>query len=456
MEGPQVLPPTLCWLRLIKCAFFWMCVVMNSITAGGIFCFPLFAPYLVKHLDLSQPELSSIVLAGMMGQYPFAAGWGMLIDRVGPWACSLAASCLFSVSFGTFAYLIEHEGISSHRWLVLLFFLAGSAAVSSYFSALFATRTHSATGGLATSIPLALFGLSPLFLSYVATLPGFQFDNGDFNAPKFIAFLAVGAGLIHFISAFGLRVRYDSPHSVEPNAHDAQLPDVDVSERTPLLKKQAMLPGSPASSSSALAPIGDDGSVLGLLSDSSFWLFAAIVLVITGSAEMVISNIGSIVMTLPGSGSAATQVRLISVANTLARLCSGPLADLISPLGTKDTCGAYKFPTARRLSPFGVRSCGSLPVLSVGTGLAYGAVWAVVPSITGTVWGFPNLGRNFGIVSYAPFIGTPIFTYLYAYIGDEACQGRSCWSNTFKVCAAATGVAFVGTTTLWKWWRDRV
>ncbi|KAG8679725.1 putative monocarboxylate transporter mch1, partial [Ceratobasidium sp. 395] len=197
--------------------------------------------------------------------------------------CSLAASCLFSVSFGTFAYLIEHEGISSHRWLVLLFFLAGSAAVSSYFSALFATRTHSAPGGLATSIPLALFGLSPLFLSYVATLPRFQLDNGDLNAPKFVTFLAVGAGLIHLIGAFGLRVRYDSPHAVEENALDAQFPDIDTSERTPLLKKQSVLPGSPASSSSTLDATGDDGSVLGLLSDSSFWLFAAIVLVITGS-----------------------------------------------------------------------------------------------------------------------------------------------------------------------------
>jgi hypothetical protein len=189
---------------------------------------------------------------------------------------------MFSVSFGAFAYLIDHEGTSSHRWLVLLFFLAGSAAVSSYFSALFATRSHSAPGGLATSIPLALFGLSPLFLSYVATLSVFQLDNGELNTPRFIASLAVGAGSIHLISAFGLRVRYDAPHVVKPNAYDSSIPDEDVSERTRLLKKQ---PGSPASSNSVLSRTNDDGSVFGLLSDSSFWLFAAIVLVITGSVR---------------------------------------------------------------------------------------------------------------------------------------------------------------------------
>lgn len=61
--------------------------------------------------------------------------------------------------------------------------------------------------------------------------------------------------------------------------------------------------------------------------------------------EMIISNIGTIVLSLyPNSvagikslSSSAetvttTQVRLISISNTLSRLISGPLADIISPL----------------------------------------------------------------------------------------------------------------------------
>lgn len=460
-------------IRLLKCAFFWSSVVMNPLTAGGIFCFPLIAPYLSQRLHLTQPEMSSIVLAGMMGQYPFAAGWGMVIDRVGPWACSLAASILFSTSFGAFSYLIEHEGTFSHRWLVLLFFLAGSAAVSSYFSALFATRSQSAPGGLATSIPLALFGLSPLFLSCVASLPTFRFSNGELNASRFLAFLAVGAGSVHLISTFGLRVRYDVSHVQDPDTTEVSTPNEDETERTPLLKKRVTPPASPVPR--VLEYTEEDGSVISLLSDSSFWLFAIVFLVITGSSEMVISNIGSIVMTLPGSDNTATQVRLISIANTLARLCSGPLADLISPLAVKGSCGTYKFPTTRRLSrmvfpcwalvclslvylwtAFGIQSTSSLAVLSVGTGLAYGAAWAVIPSITGTVWGFENLGRNFGIVSYAPFIGTPIFTYLYACIGSEECHGRECWSNTFVICASVTCVGLVGSFMLWKRWHDKL
>lgn len=170
--------------------------------------------------------------------------------------------------------------------------MAGSASVASYFSALFATRSHSAPGGLATSIPLALFGLSPLFLSYVATLPVFQLAAGELNASKFVAFLAVGVGSANLFSTFGLQVRYDLPHVVEPDALDDTIPDQDVSERTHLLKKPISPPGTPGSSALSIsAETEHDGTVLGLLSDPSFWLFAAVVLVITGSVRYLRSLI---------------------------------------------------------------------------------------------------------------------------------------------------------------------
>jgi hypothetical protein len=61
---------------------------------------------------------------------------------------------------------------------------------------------------------------------------------------------------------------------------------------------------------------------------------------------MIISNIGTIVLSLPqrtsvvssftelpsASLTTATQVRMFSVANTLSRVIEGPLADIISPV----------------------------------------------------------------------------------------------------------------------------
>jgi hypothetical protein len=116
---------------------------------------------------------------------------------------------------------------------------------------------------------------------------------------------------------------------------------------------------------------------------------------------MVISNIGSIVMEFPGEGesSAATQVRLISIAGTLARLCTAPLADMISPPveeGPVLVCGPE--PKQRRgisrmvfpvtflavlaggylYTAIYVNSASGLWVLSIGTGMAYGGSWAVL------------------------------------------------------------------------------
>jgi hypothetical protein len=74
----------------------------------------------------------------MIGQYPFAPVVGSAIDRVGPWACSLAAAILFSTGFGLFSLefrahseSISHSSSASFRRLVLFYFLAGLGTVTS-------------------------------------------------------------------------------------------------------------------------------------------------------------------------------------------------------------------------------------------------------------------------------------------------------------------------------------
>lgn len=196
---------------------------------------------------------------------------------------------------------------------------------------------------------------------------------------------------------------------------------------------------------------------------------------------MVISNMGSIVMEFPGAGesSAATQIRLSSMAGTLARLCIPPLADMISPPeddGPKLVCTCEPETEQRRgvsrlvfpvtflcvlaggylYTAMYVSSASGLWVLSIGTGMAYGGSWAVLPSITSAIWGARNLGRNFGILSYAPLVGTPVFTYLYAWSSDGARDDGVSWRTTFVVSAGAVGVALCGCGVLWKRWGGRL
>lgn len=76
--------------------------------------------------------------------------------------------------------------------------------------------------------------------------------------------------------------------------------------------------------------------------------------------EMVQSNIGTITLSLPSTASTvsdissetaiAVQVRLIAIANTVSRLLSGTLADILSPVARQLPSGMYYFTKKQRFS----------------------------------------------------------------------------------------------------------
>lgn len=209
---------------------------------------------------------------------------------------------------------------------------------------------------------------------------------------------------------------------------------------------------------------------------------------------MVISNIGSIIVSLPPSTSApsalqiasessvtATQVRLLSLSNTASRLLVGPLADFVSPAASSLPCGTIYYVRKHRISrvafsfaasallvltfswmEFGISSREGLWALSIGTGIAYGGFFTALPGIISSVWGLQNLGRNFGVITYAPFLGTPFFSYLYAFVAaahsDDGgvCIGLECWRLTFSVAIAAAATSMLASVVLWRRWKGRV
>lgn len=171
-------------------------------------------------------------------------------------------------------------------------------------------------------------------------------------------FLAFASGIVHLIGAFTLPTSQDGVALKSDGATSCDEEESSIDERQPLLSK------TPRSDVQAVHA-NEGSSVLHLFRDPYFWTLAFVVLVVLGSVsfplcyafclflinhlqcEMIISNIGTIVLSLypePISGIRSfstspetvttTQVRLISIANTLTRLISGPLADFISPLAS--------------------------------------------------------------------------------------------------------------------------
>lgn len=224
------------------------------------------------------------------------------------------------------------------------------------------------------------------------------------------------------------------------------------------------------------------------------------------------SSIGSMVYSLQSVGASAMQpggngddeigrdtliirtrqVQLIAVANTASRLFVGLASDLLSPSRSKDERDPsswkgrlYNIRISRvtlllvslallsiafLTAAFALNSIKELWMVSVATGLGYGLIFTIVPTLIMRAWP-KQFGRNFGILNYAAALGSFCFSMLFAFVNDwvaahgwsiaeatsATCRsGRHCFALSFLVAALALFTAFFITIPLWKTWRHLV
>ncbi|PFH50680.1 hypothetical protein AMATHDRAFT_60672 [Amanita thiersii Skay4041] len=463
---------------LLKC----LAIAANALSSGSIFTFPLLSPVLVSQFKLTQPQLTTVLLAGVVGQYPLASFVGKILDTYGPSFCSLAAAVAFSLSLGGFTAEfasiadspVNPSPLTFYR-LLIYSLIAGFATVFSFLSMVYAaSKSFPRYIGIASGTAMSLFGLSPLFLSAIASR-FFTDASGNLNAVYFMSFLAILSGSVHLFSSFPLKEAVN-PSSAASNANSTD-------ENTPLLNH----------ASDIEAPSFDSPKSSMLMTDLSFWLLGLFCFCTLGTAEMVISNIGTIVLALPiassfsgihGSVTSAItmrQVQLLSFSNTVIRIVTGFIADFISPTAILSN-GVITFPRKHFISRvaflFGsslllaatffcaanfIQVQASTWILSLGVGMSYGAVFTVLPSIVSAIWGIESFGRNFGLLMFAPFMGTPFFSYIYAFIAQSnkpadsnICYGRGCWQATFWIGHAVSLMAVSISITLWFRWKGRL
>jgi len=228
-------------------------------------------------------------------------------------------------------------------------------------------------------VPCAVFGLSPLFLSSVAsffTTASSSVDGGRdmLDVAKYLTCIGILLTLVNLVGGFLIQElpweeNLDKPFvdAVEPFGDDDECaadrygPDSGFNssstgpvgadelptERTALLGTSTALPAA------APAP---SGSLRALVTSSSFWLLGAVVLLATGPCEMYMASLGSVVSSLSrspalrhaGAPISALALRkrhiaLISVVNTLWRLVVGGASDyLASGRADKDRQPAWR------------------------------------------------------------------------------------------------------------------
>lgn len=130
---------------------------------------------------------------------------------------------------------------------------------------------------------MALFGLSPLFLSLLASTY-FTSDEYGFNVTGFVSFMAVLAGVVHIIGAMNLRTPAPTPTDSlvgECRDDEESVADQSPDERTPLIRSK-LGPGTEVS----VAPVEHNQTVLDLLKDPYFWLLGLTTLVCLGSVSV--------------------------------------------------------------------------------------------------------------------------------------------------------------------------
>lgn len=467
-----------------------LAIALNALCACGVLTFPLMCPALATRMKFTQPQLTSIVLAGMVGQYPAAPLIGKLVDYYGPWLCSLMASVLFTSAFGLSAWVyastpqdIDHPSPHSFNVLVACFGLAGLAQSCSFFSSLFAaTKNFPSLIGIVSAASMVMYGMSPLFLSFFATNI-FTDPHSGLDLASYFTFLALVGGTVNLFGACVLTV---------PDGHPL-LDTVDEESEASIDETTSLL-SCPRKCDEEVHVVAvrepDELPLADLLKDPYFWVLFVFMSLTIGCTEMVQSNIGSITLSLPPVSSAisevpseaniAVQVRLLAIANTVSRLLSGTLADILSPVAHYLPSGVYCFNGKRRISrvlfltfsaailafsftwtEIAVRSQRTIWVLSVGAGLVNGGVFNIVPGVLSSIWGIRDLGRNFGVLALSPLLGTPVFSLLYSYVAAShadggMCEGLRCWQLTFWISAGCGVVAFVLSFLLWNRWKERV
>ncbi|KAL9114516.1 MAG: hypothetical protein Q9227_001597 [Pyrenula ochraceoflavens] len=216
-----------------------------------------------------------------------------------------------------------------------------------------------------------------------------------------------------------------------------------------------------------------------LLPRPEFWQLFLLMGILTGIGLMTINNIGNNAHALwrryddstTPSFIAARQlqhVTIISLTSFLGRLLSGIGSDLIVTRlhASRFWClfiSATVFCIAQLCALF-ISNPHLLFLISALTGLAYGFVFGVFPSLVAHAFGVAGMSTNWGTVILSPVICGNVFNLLYGVIydkhsmvkpgGERVCEdGLECYRAAYLATLFA-GLAGIGVV-LWSVWHER-
>ncbi|KAG6179265.1 hypothetical protein E4U34_005447 [Claviceps purpurea] len=195
------------------------------------------------------------------------------------------------------------------------------------------------------------------------------------------------------------------------------------------------------------SPLDPDIRGLKLLRNPSFWLLFTIMAILSGVGLMTINNIGNDVN---------MHVSILSLCSFGGRLLSGVGSDFLATYlhASRMWCllvASFIF-LLSQASALVVNDPHFLGFVSGLSGLGYGFLFGVFPSLVAEAFGIRGLSQNWGSMTLAPVISSNIFNSFYGAVLDShsvfdrnserSCHdGRECYRDAYW---ATFGACFIG------------
>ncbi|KAK6219578.1 major facilitator superfamily transporter [Colletotrichum tabaci] len=270
------------------------------------------------------------------------------------------------------------------------------------------------------------------------------------------------------------------PSAPSREADEAQIENIDADDYEPdetssLVSSSSSMPGDVFVQSSVDLDRSHRVDIRGwaLLCEVDFWQLFIIMGILTGIGLMTINNIGNDVKALWRHWDESVDeaylitkqqmhVSILSVCSFAGRLLSGVGSDFIVKVlhGSRVWClvaSSAVFFVAQILA-LHVINPHLLGLVSGLSGIAYGFLFGVFPSIVAETFGIHGLSQNWGLMTLSPVVSGNVFNIFYGKIydkhsilgpdGERVCHdGLECYRAAYLMTLGACSVGLL--LTLW-------
>lgn len=432
---------------------------------GTLYLYSAYGPQLALKLGYSGTESSLIAFAGTIGTSLPGVPAGLIIDRKG-FTIPVIIGAL-AIATGYIGLKDQYDDVYPNVNIsVALIFLVGlgSTFINSAVIKCCAV-TFPNNRGIATSFPIATYGLS----AFVYSIFGSLLYKADTS--RFLGFLGYSSAAVCIL---GLPLIYladrETHRGLTARTHTA----LATGSRSPSIELQPY--SSPFPKPKHLCEelmhkkLKHEVGISDVVKSMEFWLIFLVLGFLAALGQMYIYSVGYMVKSLL-NGSEETfiqreqqfQVSVLSIANCAGRLLSGIVGDLLSNSFKKSRGWILVIPATLlfivQILGLNILKSEQLWINSVVNGLGYGFTWSSIPQLLLDFFGVKAFSFSWGFINLSPIIPAYFSTHLFGSIYDQnsvfdeasnikSCdKGALCYDRTFKISAVVAFVTLLAT--LW-------